>query len=375
MEYKRSESEQETVGNFYIRWDFEKAQTIPSGTQSSFADRIVDYVDQRFSSMKYILGLAIDFVVLAECLAQVDPSYAPIARNDDADAIFKKYKLVEKRGAKKANTLTLEHSGKKCGIRKIEESVADSFHQMGRTDYPSAYVYNTGQWQKYRDLLALAFKLDKDARFSVLERLWDFGLNQLEKHVYFFAPTERVRVFDELLKTYPRSAPDENGGLAFQAMAYGWCTCFFPHLDIVADKVRTGSKRQRRIGDFDAYWGIPIELSVEVKDMALDKDNYVRQVKQFAEIVGKHNIHGLVIARAYTVDVAQLALDDGLLLLDDREISRVTTLWDWQLQDRALLNFLHYLSHIEQNPSAVKRAVDFLRTVDPDHRFSKMEFV
>ena len=107
--------------------------------------------------MKYILGLAIDFTVLAHQVASADPRFEPLAARESEDAIFRRNPLVEQRDATQASTLTLHVAGSTFGIRQIEELVANAFHRRERSKFPSAYVYNTGQWGEYKDLLALTF--------------------------------------------------------------------------------------------------------------------------------------------------------------------------------------------------------------------------
>jgi hypothetical protein len=42
-------------------------------------------------------------------------------------------------------------------------------------------------------------------------------------------------------------------------------------------------------------------------------------------------------------------------------------IWDWQKQDAAVHEMLHYLAHVEQNPSAVARLLAFIGERDPEH--------
>jgi hypothetical protein len=364
--YKRSESETRIIGELVGRWF---SGPVPKKDDDApTIDAIVAYVDTRFSDMKYILGLAIDFVVLAQQVAGADRSFQPLAARDSVDPLFKRYPRVEQRGSRGANTLTLTVGETNFGIRKIEELVVDAFHKMERSEFPSAYVYNTGQWSKYKDLLALTFRLSSGDRRRAVERLFDFGLERLERNTFYFQPRLRTRVFNEVVTRYERSADGENGGLTLQAMVYGWCSMMFSHLHIDADKVRTGSKRQRRFGDIDGYLGLELELSVEVKDMTINSENYERQIRKFAELVGSHNIHGLVIAGDFTKDVFETAEADGLVVMTVSDLQRNCQMWDWAKQDRALHAMLHYLAHIEQNPAAVKRLLAFVRSVDEGHQ-------
>lgn len=363
--YQRSDAEKAIVGAFLSRW-FD-APAGPTSADGPLVKQILSYVDQRFGRMKYILGLAIDFTVLAQQVAGADRRFRPLAASEDHNAIFSRYPLVEKRGSTTANTLTLTVGASQFGIRKIEELVVDAFHKMERSDFPSAYVYNTGQWTKYQDLLGFCFRLSEGGRVAAVNALFDYGLSKLDKNTFYFQPVERVRVFDAVLAHYPRSADGENGGLTLQAIAYAWCTSMFSHLQVDADKVRTGSKRQRRFGDIDGYSGLVLELSVEVKDLVIEPDNYERQVRQFAELARSHGIHALVVADGFTKKGAELVIADELIPVSINDMQRVCAIWDWWKQEHALQAMLHYLAHVEQNPGAVRRLLAFIASVDPDH--------
>lgn len=182
------------------------------------------------------------------------------------DGIFSRYQVSAGVGERKANTPTLSYKGKREGIRRIEESIVELFHSLNRSGYPSAYVYNTGQWQKYQDLLLACFQLSESARLLLCERLIAFGLVNLPKNSFYARETVRIRLFEEVVKDYERGVQGENGGLVFQAIAYGYIAADRPHLSIIADKVRTGSARQKRFGDIDCYCGLDLGTSIEVKD-------------------------------------------------------------------------------------------------------------
>jgi len=116
---------------------------------------ILAFVAKKFERSRYPLGLAIDMAILAQQLSLHDSQAKVIRPNLTKEAIFARYTLVTSRGQTDANTLTLTFNDGQAahtvGIRKLEEEVADLFVKLKRPGYPSAYVYNTGQWQKYQD--------------------------------------------------------------------------------------------------------------------------------------------------------------------------------------------------------------------------------
>lgn len=330
-------------------------------------ERVEDYVATRFKGMKYILGLALDFTLLAQRLSTVDEESKALRKGLTEEGLFTRYQLVTERGSRQANTLTLKYGGMQQGIRKIEESVAEFFHRLKRTDYPSAYVYNTGQWQKYKDLLVDCFRLSEAGRLELCKRLIHFGLANMAVADFYGRSVPRPALLPEIISSYPRAARGENGGLTLQALAYGFCEADRPHLSIVTDKVRRGSKRQKQIGDIDCYSGIDLELSVEVKDFEITSENLESELGDFIQSVTSNRIKGLVIAASATDDGRRDLSGRGLYLITLEDLSHLTAVWDWPKQNAAVLGMLHFLSHVEQNPDAVERLLAFISDKDPRH--------
>lgn len=329
---------------------------------------IKSYVYARFTSMKYILGLAIDFILLADNLASLDEQLNEFDRELDEDKLFSRYKLVEKVGSRESNTLSLVYGeNKKIGIRKFEEKVVQFFHQLNRVDYPSAYVYNTGQWQKFKDLLVMCFKLSSQGRLEALLTLISGGIELMSKTIFFTRRGDKRNLFLKILSEYPRSANGENGGLSFQAMIYGFFVADRNHLSIIADKVRTGSARQKRIGDIDCYNGIELEVSVEVKDMDLSSDNYQREVSGFVNNIESGNLFGIIACKTSSEDFLVHLQGKNVVVVTDNSIKQFVKTWDWPKQNKAVNGMLHFLSHIEQNTQSTQRLLNFIKESEYHH--------
>jgi hypothetical protein len=335
--------------------------------EQRIVERVEDYVAARFKSMKYILGLALDFTLLAQRLSTVDEEGKAMRKSLTEEGLFARYQLVTERGSRQANTLTLKYGGMQQGIRKIEESVTEFFHRLKRTDYPSAYVYNTGQWQKYKDLLVDCFRLSEAGRLAVCKRLIHFGLANMAVADFYGRAVPRPVLLPEIINSYPRAARGENGGLTLQALAYGFCEADRPHLSIETDKVKRGSKRQKHIGDIDCYSGIDLELSVEVKDFEITPENLEAELGDFIQSVTSNRIKGLVFAASATGEARRALSDYGLHLITLDDLSALTAVWDWPKQNAVVLGMLHFLSHVEQNPGAVERLLAFISERDPRH--------
>src|SRR6185436_10990541 len=94
--------------------------------------------------MRYPLSLALDFLLLAQQVSRIDATAKSYRPNFDKAELFERYPLRTEHGGRTANTLTISVGSEFFGIRALEELIVDLFHRLGRTKFPSAYVYNTG---------------------------------------------------------------------------------------------------------------------------------------------------------------------------------------------------------------------------------------
>lgn len=336
--------------------------------EQAVIDSVVSYVDGSFGVMKYVLGLAIDFAMLAQSLANVDDWGNTFKGDLSEEDLFGRYDFVTSRGTKTANTLSFRFNNTTYGIRKFEEKVVDLFNEMDRTGYPSAYVYNTGQWHKYKpELLLPAFRLSKSGKYILCQRLIDLGLSKLAKNRYFGREQQRVRLFEAIIQSYPRTDAAETSGAVFQGIAYGYIKADRPHLSLIVDKVRTGSSRQRRFGDIDGYYGIDLELSIEVKDYAITDDNVQKELGEFLTKVATNKILGVIFVRDVLGTAMNKILKAGAHAITEARLLEEVGRWDWPKQNSAVLGLFHYLSHVEQEPNSVRRLLEFVRKLDSTH--------
>jgi len=266
------------------------------------------------------------------------------------------------------STLTIVHHGEKYAIRPVQNAVIDLFREdLKRTNFPSSPGHHTGEWERYTHLLEMAFQLSRDGRYIAAQRLFDYGLEQLERKDI----TQRVPPFPApfaaVLREFDRSHPDEEGGLTYQAWSYGYAKAMWPHLSLEASKVRTGSSRQNRYGDIDGYHGPDLMVSVEVKDRPIDSSNVQSELGSMMEL--SQNATTIVVAICRSVSdnaIAQLEAAD-VNVLTDETLEQHLELWDYHKQNSALQGMAHYLANIEEDPGALQRLLLFVEEIDPNN--------
>lgn len=352
------------LGNYFAK-GFNPGDIKP---EEATIDGIVAAVTSMFGKKKYPLGLAFNFAVLAQWLSAKDNA-AKAARAGWTEAnLFAHYPRVTSKNGVTQNSLTVTFKNDEYGIRKIEEEFVDLLLRLSRPGYPSAYVYNTGQWHKYvNDLLVPCFQLSESGRYELLKRLLDFALKSFSVGTSLGRTTARIRLFEEVLDSYERSAKGEKAGSVFQGVACGFIMADRPHLSIIVDKTRTGSARQARIGDIDGYCGLDLEVSVEVKDEDIAEDRIERELGEFLQKVQANHVMGIAFVRsADEATIAKLA-EAGVACLTQETVRAIVTTWDWQKQNDAVNGMLHYLAHVEQHPDAVQRLLEFIQSRDEEH--------
>lgn len=351
------------AGLIGTRFGVGENQASVSSDEEAVVRGIVEAVHDRFRRMKYVLGTALDFVLLAESVGEDE--FRPGLTQEQ---IFETYPRVTHRGERELNTLTVaDAEGQEHGTRALEEAVMSAFHEATRTDYPKAYVYNSGQWHKFGDLLEAAFSLSKAGRLAAANALFDYGLLAMPKNTAF-AGIARPRLFPQVVEEYRRDGvKGEKGGSVFQGIAYGYFKADRPHLSVEARGSRTGSSRISRIGDVEGYYGVSVEFAAEVKDLVVDQGAFSKELDAFVGEVERSNLRGIVVARDVDEWVASELEARGVFLITQDDLSAQLDLWDYAKQDVALYGLLHYLSHIERSPGATQRLLRFVAERDPDH--------
>jgi hypothetical protein len=310
-----------------------------------------------------ILGIALDFLIVSEELSQVDSWAAGVDLNIQVADILDHYDRRD------TNTLTILFDGDRYGIRPVQSEVRDLFiYDLRRTNFPSSPGHHTGNWRDYTELLERAFRLARPGRFEACRRLFDLGMQELDEKRYEQREPAFETPFLDIIRDYQRSHPDENGGLAFQAMAYGFVKAEWSHLSLRASKVRTGSSQQNRYGDIDGFLGPDLMISVEAKNLDIDQSNVKSELGIMSDLAANTTTLPIAVCRSVTTGARETLESDGVQVMDDDDLVNELCRWDYHKQDRATQGMLHYLANIEENPDAVQRLLRFLEEVDVANR-------
>lgn len=334
-----------------------------SSEEREVIEQLIAAEKSEFANSKGTLGLAIDFLMIAEKLSQTDEWVSSFNPDISADDILNRYDQASVK-----STLTITHDDEKYAIRPVQNAVIDLFREdLKRTNFPSSPGHHTGEWERYTNLLAMAFRLSRDGRYIATQRLFDYGLEQLERKDITQREPPFSSPFETILHDYDRSHPDEEGGLTYQAWAYGYVTAMWPHLSLEASKVRTGSSRQNRYGDIDGYQGPDLMLSVEVKDRHIAASNVESELGSMMELAENATTIVVAICRSASDDAVEVLHESGIRVLTDEELSDRLKLWDYHKQNQAFQGMAHYLTNIEEDPGALQRLLQFIEDVNPNN--------
>ncbi len=317
------------------------------------------------------LGLALSFILSAEGLSKVDKWVAdPKANLNWEDDILPRYdqKGVDYRTGQNIDTLTLRRGDVEEGLRSRINEIGDFFQsEMSRTNFPNAPGHYTGNWEDHVNILELAFSLSSSGRHEAAERLIEFGLIDLESKNYPTREPPFPQPFLEVLNDYERTHDNEMGGLTYQAMIYGYVKTEWPHLSLRASSVRTGSSRQHRFGDIDGYQGPDLMVSVEVKDRDIDEDNVHSELGTMMKVAERSTALSVAICRQVSEDARTTLEEEDVKVMTDEDLRTQLNTWDYHKQNLALQGMVHFLEHVEENPTATERLLEFIEGVDPDN--------
>ncbi|MDQ2074761.1 hypothetical protein RBH20_19730 [Haloarcula sp. H-GB4] len=376
MNYERSDEEQAAIEAFLSDYfpelyDDEVQTTLTesasepreiSDAEDAEIRTLLKSVDEEFGTSKGTLGLAIDFLMIAEQLSREDDRLSGFQPDIDRETILNWYENTAK------TTLTPKYDGTRYGIRPVHNDVIELFRSdLLRTNFPSSPGHHTGEWERYDHMLESSFRLSSEGRHEAVQQVFDLGLDRLAARDFDKRDPPFPNPFVEVLNHYQRSHPDEEGGLTYQAMAYGYVRTNWSHLSFRASKVRTGSARQHRQGDIDGYYGPDLMLSVEVKDRHIDDSTVYKEFEAMMDLAERTNVVVVGICTSVTENAAATLEEAGVEIVTDQDLEDELQVWDYHKQNRAIQGMVHFLSSIEEDPAAVQRLLRFIQSVDPEN--------
>jgi hypothetical protein len=325
-------------------------------------DELFDEIVGLFEQKKFTAGLAMAFIDLLTHLGVIGAGF-------DSFADVREQHVVRETlpGGRRANTLVVEvPGGKTISLRYFYNHVESYFHnEQKRFGYPTGPGYATGRWADYVPWLDALVTMTPEQVVVLRDRLRTFVLERIPAQVFDPSTVTREpawfrRVIEEFSLTKQKGEPT---GAAYQGLVYGFLKTDNPHLTVETRKVRTGSKRVKRIGDVDGWDGARLAVTAEVKQYQM-KEADVDDLQNFAAQVAERGAIGMVVALGFEEGARPAIEALGLRALDIEDLARVVGLWDPVKQRSAANAMLYCFAQIEQNDSLVKRLGAFLQALE-----------
>jgi len=335
---------------------------------TQLVDRTRNIYDERG---KGYLGLALSFVLSVEVLSKADQWLVAFRPALDWETDIRpryEQKGVDYRTERNIDTLTLQYNDHEVGIRSQINDIGDFFHQtMSRTNFPNAPGHYTGNWEDHTEILEAAFGLSGPGRREAAERIINVGLDRLQSKDYPNREPAFSQPFLEVLNEYDRTHDNEMGGLAYQALVYGYATAEWPHLSLRASSVRTGSSRQHRFGDIDGYHGPDLMISIEAKDQVINESNIDTELGTMITLAEESTTISVAVCRTVEPNARETLQKADVKVITDADLTIQLRTWDYHKQNVALQGMVHFLEHIEENPTATRRLLRFVENIDSNN--------
>ncbi|MFK8212085.1 hypothetical protein [Haloferax volcanii] len=365
MSEKNNAGEQDAIDDFvysYFKQDYSHNPQQIQDDEQEHVNALVEDVSKDIGSNTGKLGVALDFLLVAEQLAQYDTWVSGF------NPEITKSNILERFDTKDTKTLTFLIENDQVGIRPVHNKVIDLFRSdLNRTNFPSSPGHHTGDWESYDEMLVTSFRLSRPGRYEAVTKLIDLGLERLDAKTFQSRDPPFPRIFSKILKEYERKDSDEEAGSAYQAMAYGYVKAEWPHLSLRADKLRVGSSRQHRYGDIDGYVGADPMLSIEVKDKKIGLSNVDSELGTIKDLSKNSTTITIAMCKEVTDEAIEDLENSNVNVVTDEILAAELERWDYHKQNTAVQGMVHFFANIEQNPTAVQRLLRFIKKVDPEN--------
>lgn len=327
-------------------------------------EQILDEVRGNFSGgqrRRFLPGLAIALMGFLKELGAVNGRFKTI------EEFHQTFPRLQKVGGKSLNTLgVMKPSGETLTIRGFYDRAANWFREGNqRFDYPSAAPHATQAWGDYLHWIEAMLALSEDELAKLQTNIEAFVLAELPSHAVDTTKViKKPPRFLWFLEQFDLTAQKgETTGAAYQGTVFGYIRADAPHLQVEVGKVRTGSKREKRVGDIDARDGADLVLSAEVKQFALGA-GALPDLAEFANLIATHKALGLVVALDFELAASAAIEAMGLQPLSRKDLIERVRIWDPLKQDIAMNAVLYYVSFREQSSPLYQRIKSFLESVE-----------
>ena len=334
------------------------------------ADDIFDELKNSFlepnarKRRRFLPGLLISFIDLLRYVDGTGGRYATL------DALYEDFpRNTVTSGGGQANILILttdKTKGTTQSIRPFYENFARWLRiDNKRLDYPKAAPHATQAWSGYTHWLEGLLQLT-DAELEALEkRTKDFVLAELPSHIRDTSTLKREPLrFSLFLDDFDlKYHKGETSGAAYQGTVFGYIRADAAHLQVETARVRSGGKRENRVGDIDALNGDNLVISVEVKQYVI-AENEVADFEDFATQVARENALGLVVALDFAEGVRESLREMGLEPMSKQDLQGRVRLWDALKQRVAVDALVYYVTRIEQNTALRERVNAFFAEIE-----------
>lgn len=335
-------------------------------------DEILAQVRANFTGgqrRRFLPGLLIAFINFLRDLDALDGRYASL------DAFYADFPRVTQRSTGASlNTLVVRlPGGGTRSIRGYYDAAANWFRDgQKRFDYPSSAPHATQAWVDYTSWLSALLQMSAEDAAALEAAAKQFVLDALPSQAVDPSTIRRQPPrFLWFLEQFDMAARrGEATGAAYQGTVFGYIRADAPHLQVEVGKVRTGSKREKRVGDIDARDGADLVLSAEVKQFAVGTGT-LPDLAEFAHLIAQHRALGLVVALDFEPDAAVELVRMGLQPLSRADLIERVRIWDPLKQEIAMNAVLYYVGFREQSSSLYGRIRDFLTSIEAEFSASE----
>lgn len=236
-----------------------------------------------------------------------------------------------------------------------------------RLDYPKAAPHATQAWVDYVHWLECLIGLSEADMLALEERTKAFVLAELPEHVRNSSAQRREPLlFSRFLDEFDFShKPRETSGAAYQGTVFGYVRADAAHLQVETASVRTGGKREKRVGDIDALNGASLVIAAEVKQSVVGAAD-VPEFEELATQVSNEGALGLVVALDFASGARECLTQMGLHPVSRKDLSERVKLWDALKQRVAVDALIYYVTRIEHNTPLRDRVNAFFSSIEAE---------